>query len=201
MSKSSAEIEAELAALMGSGYAEPAKVDEPRPEENATENVTLNSEEKQITDQLGNPPSPVIPLQPVDSEAPFGRFQNGKPRKRPARNAGQPFNQQTHPTDTGKPVLDQATVSGILIDGAMFLVIVDMVLPLAFSALNNRFSDEKISPDDLQLTSDQRKQMTPIIDQIMKNVSMTGNPVVLLCFLMMTAYGMNFMKAKIMAKK
>lgn len=172
-----------------SGNYSSAAIIESKPEENDNSNA-LQSEEPTNTHLVSSLPQP-NPAAPVDIEAPFGRFSNGKPRKSPQKNA--PVNTQNA---ANAITADAATVSGVLIDGAIFILMVDMVFPLAIALVNNYFSEDKINPERLKLTPEQRKQIEPIIDKVMKNITMTGNPFVILFFTLVTAYGVNFMAAK-----
>src|SRR3982751_4607616 len=97
---------------------------------------------------------------PADPSAPFGRFANGKPRKRPSKASDM--------KDASTEQIPDSVAAGILIDGAMFIALIDMVLPMIICLINNRFSDEKIKPEDLQLRKDQKNQLTPIVDAVMK---------------------------------
>lgn len=135
--------------------------------------------------------------QPVatDPDAPFGRYQRGKlkgqPRKTPYISAkgvsSMPVTQQPlKPTEPPK-------LSGMLISGALFLMLVNLCLPLGFSVINNFFNKDKLNPEHLKLTKEQIKELDPVCDAAMKQASVTGNPVLLLVLGICTAMGLNYM--------
>lgn len=95
------------------------------------------------------------------------------------------------PTDNSDAVL-----SGAVIDGALFLMLIDLLVPFLISVLNNKFSDKKIKDSDLQLTSEQKKKLEPLADRVVQMMSLKANPVVLLTMAMTGIYGLNFMAAK-----
>ncbi len=179
----------ELRATMGL-YKNPAiKVDEKTNEE-TKESGTSNIEHANEA-QPGNNSS-----SSEDKDAPFGRFANGKPRKKPAKNS--PPN-----VATASDLKDQETAkieAGILIDGAMFLLLINMLVPLVLSSLNNYLAKDKIKPEQIELTKDQEKKFAPIVDKCMQGLMMTGDPKWVLFFGLATVFGMNYMMAKMNAE-
>lgn len=87
-------------------------------------------------------------------------------------------------------------VSGEILTGALFLTIIDMLLPMLIAIVNNYASKNKIKHEDLQLTREQQKQLEPIADEVMKEIEMNANPVAIMIIAMAGIYGMNFMAAK-----
>lgn len=92
------------------------------------------------------------------------------------------------------------TISGDIISGALFMTMIDLLLPMAFVTANNYFSKVKIKPDDLELTAKQKSELEPIAEKVAAQVRLTANPTVVLIFTLAGIYGMNFMKAKINAE-
>ena len=83
-----------------------------------------------------------------------------------------------------------------LIDGALFIMLIDMLFPLIITALNNKFTNSKIKLEDLQLNDKQKKDLTPVADEVIKKLSLQANPVWLLVIAMSGIYGINYMAAK-----
>jgi len=112
---------------------------------------------------------------------------------------------QLRPTGT-KPKVDfqhnntPTTISGEIISGALFMTMIDLLLPLLFVAANNYFSKVKIKSEDLELTAKQKSELAPIADKVAAQVRLTANPTVVLVFTLAGIYGLNFMKAKMLAE-
>lgn len=141
-------------------------------------------------------PAPAQTFTPVttpaptgDLDAPFGRFANGKPRKRPAKPQAAPIVQVG--TIQPPPPPPPAALSGAIIDGALFLLMIDVLFPLLISVINNRFTDIKVNPEKLQLTEKQKRDLAPLADAVMKQVQLRGNPTVLLLLSLLGVYSVN----------
>lgn len=91
---------------------------------------------------------------------------------------------------------DKMIISGEVLTGALFLIFVDMLLPMLIALANNAISKDKIEGKDLGLTATQRNQLEPVADAVMKEIEMKANPVAILIITMAGLYGMNFMVAK-----
>lgn len=83
-----------------------------------------------------------------------------------------------------------------LIDGALFIMLIDMLFPLIITALNNKLTKSKIKLEDLQLNDKQKKDLSPIADEVVKKMSLSMNPIYLLLIAMSGIYGINYMAAK-----
>lgn len=92
------------------------------------------------------------------------------------------------------------TISGEIISGALFMTMVDLLLPLIIVAINNYFSKVKISPKDFELTDKQKKDLEPIAEKVAAQVRLTANPMVVLAFTLAGIYGMNLLKARMYAE-
>jgi hypothetical protein len=184
MTESSTVSDQEIEDLM-SLYTKPAKETEITP----TETVAPEAEEKT------NVSEPVKPTtQPSgDQAAPYGRYASGKKagQPRPAPKGAAPIQQPT--AQAQQP---EATLTGDLIDGGLFLTMINLIFPMLIAFANNYFSDDKINPEKLKLTKEQIKDLTPITDQAMKQISLTGNPIVILCIGLCAAFGINLMALK-----
>lgn len=95
-----------------------------------------------------------------------------------------------------KKKIENQIISGEILSGALFLTIVDMLLPMLIAVVNNALSKDKIKGKDLSLTQTQRNQLEPIADSVMKQIELNTNPVLILILSMGGLYGMNYMAAK-----
>lgn len=98
------------------------------------------------------------------------------------------------------PPAKEMQISGSLIDGALFIMLVDLLFPLIITLVNNKVSSDKIDVEDLQLTEKQKKDLEPIATEAMKSLSMKANPMMLMIVSFAGIYGINFMAAKTQVK-
>jgi hypothetical protein len=87
-------------------------------------------------------------------------------------------------------------ISGDIIDGAMFLMLIDLLIPFIIAMANNRFSESKIKASDLQLENDQIKKLTPLCDKVVSYLKLRGNPLVMLIIALVGMYGVKFAAIK-----
>lgn len=87
----------------------------------------------------------------------------------------------------------QTTIGGDLITGAMFITMIDLLLPLGMAALNNHFSDKKVDANKLKLTAKQRNDLAPVCDDLAKQWQITANPVAVLIVSLIGIYGVNLL--------
>lgn len=178
-------------------YSAPAVNKEPDPV------AVPNSTSSPTPDPVTSQPTPPPPTS-GDPSAPYGRYLTGKKAGQPKPPPRQ-YKYNTPPPPPGQPLpgatSPPASVSGMLIDGGLFLMLIDIALPLGICALSNNFTDgPKIKPEKLQLTEAQKRQLTPVVDRVMQSIQLTGNPMAVLFIGLITIYGMNFMNAKLEAK-
>lgn len=97
---------------------------------------------------------------------------------------------------------DVSTIDGELITGALFLTLIDLVFPLLISAAHNYFAAKsgKIKPDDLMLTAEQKRQLSPIADKVVKQLKLSANPNTVLILTMAGLYGMQYAVARLELK-
>lgn len=98
------------------------------------------------------------------------------------------------------PPKKEMEISGSLIDGALFIMLVDLLFPLIITLVNNKVSKDKIDVEDLQLTEKQKKDLEPIATEAVKSLSMKANPMMLMFISFAGIYGINFMAAKTQVK-
>lgn len=108
------------------------------------------------------------------------------------KKAGQP----KKPRVTVTPTQQQATLSGEILTGALFITLVDLCLPMIIAGLNNRFSKFKIKASDLYLSAKQKSELAPIADKVVKQFDFNANPNALLVISMLGIYGANFAMLK-----
>ncbi len=166
--------------LMGQ-YQEPAKSLEP--EKNDTENSESSEQPKQeqTTDQNN-----------TDTGAPYGRFVKGPKKGQPKPKPGSAY-QKAAPVAVDP---NKASFSGTLIDGGLFLTMINLLFPMLIALGNNFFSDKKIDPKKLKLADDQIKELKPVAEKVLQQISVKGNPMLILCIGMVCAFGINFMAVK-----
>ncbi len=118
----------------------------------------------------------------------------GQPKPIKTYNQGPPIN----PGPQGQQ--SQGVINSELISGALFITLVDLILPVLIAFANNRFSKIKIEADKLQLTEKQRKDLEPVCDQVVRQLNLNANPMVLLTISLGGLYAMNFMLQKSVAE-
>lgn len=99
------------------------------------------------------------------------------------------------------PAKETMEISGTLIDGAMFIMLVDMLFPLLIVVANNKMSKTQIEIEDIQLSEKQKKDLAPLADEVCKQLTLQANPAFLLLVGLGGIYGINFMVAKKVAEK
>lgn len=149
----------------------------------------------------GNPqPQPIQQAQqqptnlgPDDPSNPVYYYQSGKKKgqRRPNPKVKASYN---------PPPNQQVTISGQFITGALFLLLIDMLVPLLIGLLNDRFGKTSIDVKKLKLTPEQKRELEPVCDAVVKYINFTANPVILLLISLSGIYGLNFMALKQMAK-
>jgi hypothetical protein len=100
------------------------------------------------------------------------------------------------PSAKKKIPAEESEIGGSLVDGALALLIIDIIFPLLIVFLNNKFSKDVIEVDDLQMTDRQKKDLTPIMDEVLKKMNFKAQPEWALIISLCGIYGMNFMAAK-----
>lgn len=157
-----------------SGYKEPLKI--------PTQDVN------QTTGSIQQPTPP--------QSQPGGEFWKGDPRyyQRGAKKG------QLRPTPLQariKPVSTPANIEGnAIISGALLITLIDLLIPLAITAVNNLATDKKVKPEMLQMTQKQKDTLAPVCDQVAQYINLTGNPVIILTVSLIGIYGMNFLMIK-----
>jgi len=116
------------------------------------------------------------------------------------KKAGQLRAGAVKPKVTVTPDNRETSISGEIISGALFMTMIDLLLPLIFITANNYFSKTKIKAEDLQLTDKQKNELEPIAEKVAAQVRLTANPTVVLIFTLAGIYGLNFIKAKMIAE-
>lgn len=92
-----------------------------------------------------------------------------------------------------EPAPEKMEISGSLIDAGLFLMLIDMIFPLIITVMNNKFNDTKIKVEDLQLSDKQKRDLEPIAEQVIKQLSVSADPKWLLLGSLAGIYGINYM--------
>ena len=87
---------------------------------------------------------------------------------------------------------EQATISGEILTGTLFLTLIESFMPILIGILNDKFDKKKIDIKKLQLTAKQKNQLTPLCDEVVKKLEITANPVYLLIGSVIGIYGINY---------
>lgn len=91
---------------------------------------------------------------------------------------------------------EESTISADIVTGAMFISLVDLLMPMAFVTLNNYLTGEKLKPSDLSLSAEQCRKLEPVADRAMSYIKLRGNPLIILGLTLMGLYSMQLVKAK-----
>jgi hypothetical protein len=83
-----------------------------------------------------------------------------------------------------------------VVSGALFLLLIDFVIPNIICLLNNKVSKKKINPALLKLSEDQRKELEPLADEVAKQINLKGNPMTIFIASLAAIYLGNFMLLK-----
>lgn len=87
-----------------------------------------------------------------------------------------------------------------LLNGALFLTLIDVIIPLVLCGVNNYMSGTKVNPDDLQLTEKQKNQLAPLAEKVVQKYNMNIDPTAGLIIAIVGIYGMNFLALKKISK-
>lgn len=83
-----------------------------------------------------------------------------------------------------------------IVSGALFLLLIDFIIPNIICLLNNKVSKKKINPSLLKLLDEQKKELEPIADEVAKLINLKGNPMTILIASLAAIYLGNFMLIK-----
>jgi hypothetical protein len=133
---------------------------------------------------------------------------SNKPRKERAdkgRKRNEPYvapaSQPTGPhpamgTVPGQAPVQRQMINSEIISGALFLLLIDMLLPMVIVTLNGLIGKHPIDIEKLQLSDKQKKDLEPIAERAMKQAAVQLDPVWTLVLSMCGIYGMNFYHLK-----
>lgn len=91
---------------------------------------------------------------------------------------------------------EESTISADIITGAMFISLVDLLIPMLFVTINNYLTGEKLKPTDLSLSAEQCRKLEPVADKAMSYIKLRGNPLIILGLTLLGMYSMQLVKAK-----
>lgn len=94
-----------------------------------------------------------------------------------------------------------STIGGDVITGALFLSMVNLMLPMLFSLIHNmivRDKRKRIDYEHLQLPDKDLRQLETLADKALKHIKIEANPVAVLLFAMVGMYGMQFATVKML---
>lgn len=147
----------------------------------------------QTTEESNIENKPVFDSQPnnihADLSDPKKYYQTGAKKGQPRPNKK---SVNVEYIEDGQP----GTLSGEILTGALFLTLIDLILPLLIALINNKISDSKIEAKQLMLTDKQKKELAPLAEQVIKKINIQANPIALLSISLLGIYGINFAALK-----
>lgn len=105
------------------------------------------------------------------------------------------------PAVTASPVAQSGTVNSTLISGALFIMLVDLVLPMIIAFVNNQVSKTQIEASSLGLDDKQKKDFEKLADEVVKQFNLQANPAVILAVSMGGVYMMNVVLQRSLAEQ
>lgn len=188
-----AEIDENISVV--SEQTEPAKTPSANPDDLATLLAGYNEPAKVETPPTSQQQAP---QQPSNNGAPnwYGNpayYQRGK-KKGTLRPNGQQYRPAVNMSVNPSP----AEISGDIISGALFLTIINILMPMLFSVINNMVSKHKVAFEDLQIDDKTLKQLDGLSEKALKHIKIEANPVGVLAFTMVGLYAMQFMTVKML---
>lgn len=166
-----------------------AMVEAPQPE--TSETIVQNlGEESKPADEVNTEPAP----DPNKWQGDNRYYQTGKKagqlRPKPKVSASYNMNATTTIPAT------------MLINGALFLTVVNIIFPLVIVAVNNWLSPkEKMTVKQMKLTKEEQKEIDPLMDATLKQLNIAGNPLVLLIITLTASYAGKFMAVKLSSEE
>lgn len=115
-----------------------------------------------------------------------------KPFVAPTNNFGQPLPPKTPPIQPQQT----HTVGGELLTGALFLLLVDMLMPNLIALINNWVSKDKVDAKHLKLTDSQKDELAPIADRVVKHINLDQHPIALYVLCTFAMYSMRLLAAR-----
>jgi len=80
-----------------------------------------------------------------------------------------------------------------LINGALFLLLIDVFIPNIICFLNNKYNKKKIKPSRLQMSSQQRADLEPVANAVAQQLMIKASPVTVFLLSLLGIYGVNYM--------
>lgn len=175
--KESGEVEIDL-----SEYSEPVVIPQPEPEpvKSPIIDMGIPLDEPQAEETVSNEPAWKGNPEYFQTGAKAGQKRQRKPR--------------TRMQYTG--AYEESTISADIITGAMFISLVDLLIPMLFVTINNYLTGEKLKPTDLSLSAEQCRKLEPVADKAMSYIKLRGNPLIILGLTLLGMYSMQLVKAK-----
>lgn len=95
-----------------------------------------------------------------------------------------------------KEPAENVTVSlgGELLTGAMFITLVDSVIPMIIGFANQKYGSTKIDIKKLKLSASQKKELGPVCDEVVKQWEVNADPTTILIISLVGIYGIKFMQ-------
>ncbi len=133
---------------------------------------------------------------PPDLSDPTKYFQSGKKKGQPKPGKGGRAANTMSAAGLGNEGGTMNVPVSDLLTGALFISMIDILLPLLIEVVNNKFSKDKIKASDLTLTAEQQKRLSPIADELVKRLNLDLHPGLLLILGLAGIYGLNYAAIK-----
>lgn len=180
----------DLATFLGE-YKEPMTVtpqatDNKKPVEPVNGNISKPLENI-ISSGMGNDVQPTVP----QGEVKYYRTGKKAGQPRPVKPPGnvppvQPVQPLPQQQVQGQPVQNS------LISGALFLVVIDVAIPYVIVFINNKYSKIKMTAGLIQLSKEQKKDLEPIAEEVVRYLNIRANPVLIFTVSIGGMYAMNY---------
>jgi hypothetical protein len=76
---------------------------------------------------------------------------------------------------------------------------IDLLMPLLIAGIHNGVTKKKenrLKWNDLQMSAEQKKQLSPIADRVVKMIKLEGHPILIMSLTMLGLYGLNYATAR-----
>lgn len=84
---------------------------------------------------------------------------------------------------------------GAVINGAIFITMIDIFVPMIITAIHNKVSKKKIKLQDLKLEKSVKSELEPLCNEVIRSMNIQMNPSVALLLTVITMYSTAWMTA------
>jgi|SRR5882672_6670439 len=99
------------------------------------------------------------------------------------------------PPQEFRPQESKPLFVGAVINGAIFITIIDIFMPMIIAGVHNQFNENKIKPSDLKMPKETRSELEPLCNEVIKSMNIQMDPKWALLLTVVSMYGMSYMTA------